>query len=309
MAPKRGRAARGSASLAEIRAVWTLLALDAAAVFATYWRLPPTELYHVHLHGFEAGASRLAVFLNFPTGLAAIAILGLTVERLRGRWVTPVAVAALVLCAAVAWPGVVDDGNLTVKWANAFALAGVAIVLVLSLLPRAPGPTARPTRDGDQARLVVGAIAALGALPYIAADLGLFLDRLPVLGSVFITGKPFENPDGTVTPAVHHGHHHGMDGFLLALTALLLSRQLGSVSGRRLRAALAAYLSLMLVYGLTNMVNDLWSEQIVKRGWTTWEVPDVLEPKASLAWLAMIAAAAVVYVLFFGPRRASGGRA
>jgi hypothetical protein len=71
---------------------------------------------------------------------------------------------------------------------------------------------------------------------------------------------------------------------------------------RRLRALTAAILSLMLVYALTNLVNDLWTEQVVKRGWTSWEVPDVLQPKASLVWGAMLVAAALIYVGFFARR-------
>ncbi|HKD33105.1 MAG TPA: hypothetical protein VKB73_06490, partial [Gaiellaceae bacterium] len=70
----------------------------------------------------------------------------------------------------------------------------------------------------------------------------------------------------------------------------------------------AALLSLMLVYGLTNMVNDLWAEQVVKRGWTSWEVPDVLQPKASLAWAAMLVAAALVYAAFLARKPLLGRR-
>ena len=294
MAPKRGQGARGSASLPEIFAVWLLLSADAVAIFVTYWRIPPRETYHVSLSGFDGATSRIVVFLCFPTALAAIAILGLIVERLRGRWVLPVSLAALVLSASVAWPGIVDEADLDVKWSNAFPAAGVLLVLVLSFRARAPGPVPAPSRAGDRARLAVGGLAVLAAAPYIAAELGFFLDGVPALGSIFITGK---------ANAVHHGHHHGMDGLLLTLTALILSRALGAVRSSWLRALLGAYLALMLVYGLTNMVNDLWGEQIVKRGWTGWEVPSVLHPTASLAWAAMLVAAAAFYAAFFSARR------
>jgi hypothetical protein len=303
MAPKRGRGARGSASLPEIFAVWLLFLAVATAIFVTYWRIPPRETYHVSLSGFDGAASRVVVFLCFPTALAAIAILGLVVERLRGRWVLPSSLLALVLCASVAWPGVVDEADLDVKWSNAFPAAGVLIVLVLSFLARAPGPVPAPSRAGDLTRLAVGGLAVIAAAPYIAAELGFFLDRVPVLGSIFITGKIAPEPDGHLAHAVHHGHHHGMDGLLLTLTALILSRALGALRGSWLRTALGVYLALMLVYGLTNMVNDLWGEQIVKRGWSDWEVPSVLHPTASFAWAAMLAAAAVFYVAFFSARR------
>src|SRR2546421_5003263 len=294
MAPKRGRGARGSASLPEIFAVWLLLSADAVAIFVPYWRIPPRETYHVSLSGFDGATSRIVVFLCFPTALAAIAILGLIVERLRGRWVLPVSLAALALCASVAWPGIVDEADLDVKWSNAFPAAGVLLVLVLSFRARVPGPVPAPSRAGDRARLAVGGLARLAAAPFIAAELGFFLDGVPALGSIFITGK---------ANAGHHGHHHGMDGLLLTLTGLILSRTLGPVRSSWLRALLGAYLALMLVYGLTNMVNDLWGEQIVKRGWTDWEVPSVLHPTASLAWAAMLVAAAAFYAAFFSARR------
>jgi hypothetical protein len=61
---------------------------------------------------------------------------------------------------------------------------------------------------------------------------------------------------------------------MLALTALGLSRL------PRPRV-LDAYLALMLAYGIGNLVNDDWLEQVVKRGWTNREVPDVLTPGAN----------------------------
>ena len=82
-------------------------------------------------------------------------------------------------------------------------------------------------------------------------------------------------------------------------SALLLSRLLGGIRRPWTRTVVAALLSLMLVYGLANMVNDLWIEQVVKRGWTSWEVPDVLVPRASLAWAALLLSASLCYALFF----------
>ena len=75
---------------------------------------------------------------------------------------------------------------------------------------------------------MIAAVALVVALPWIAADLGF------ALGGV----------------GIHPGHHHGMDGVLLVLSALLLSRELGRVRVDWLRTTLTAYLSLMLVYGV-----------------------------------------------------------
>ena len=94
-----------------------------------------------------------------------------------------------------------------------------------------------------------------------------------------------------------------MDGFLLAATALLLSRLVGSIRRPLLRTLTAVYLALLLVYGLTNQVQDLWTEQIVKRGWTAWEIPNVLHPSLSAAWAAMVACGIAIYMLCLRPRQ------
>jgi Mn2+/Fe2+ NRAMP family transporter len=124
-----------------------------------------------------------------------------------------------------------------------------------------------------------------------------------VLGSLFITGAIRPEPGAGYSHAtVHHGHHHGMDGFLLVITALLLSRLVGGIRQPLLRALTAFFLALMLVYGATNQVQDLWTEQIVKRGWTNWEIPNVLHPTASAAWAAMVGVAVLFYFALFRPR-------
>ena len=66
--------------------------------------------------------------------------------------------------------------------------------------------------------------------------------------------------------------------------------------------------SFLLVYGLTNQFQDLWTEQIVKRGWTNWDIPNVLHPSLSAAWAAMIACGLVIYALFLRPRQRLIGR-
>ena len=51
---------------------------------------------------------------------------------------------------------------------------------------------------------------------------------------------------------------------------------------------LDAYLALMLAYGVGNLVNDDWLEQVVKRGWTNHEVPSILTPAANWGWAAVL---------------------
>ena len=296
------------AGLRDVYFVWALFFLAAVAVFETYWRLPPSETWKVHNTGFVGGAGRAFVFLSFSCALAAIGVLPIVVDRLHERRAVLAGVAALVLCATVALPGVQTESHLDPKWANLPAVLGVAIAFALTLWASRSGrPEApRTSRRGDITRLAVGGVSLFFAAPYIAAELGFFLDGVPALGWIFLTGATRAEPSsGRLHAAVHHGHHHGMDGFLLAATALLLSRLVGSIRRPILRTVTAAYLSLLLVYGLTNQAQDLWTEQVVKRGWTSWEIPEVLHPSASAAWAAMIACGLAIYALGLRPSRAS----
>ena len=59
----------------------------------------------------------------------------------------------------------------------------------------------------------------------------------------------------------------------------------------------------MAAYGIANAANDFWFEQIVKRGWTRWTIPNVLYPKASIAWALIVLGAAALYVLASEPAR------
>ena len=294
------------AGLSDVYVVWTLFFLAAVAVLETYWRLPPSETWKVHNTGFVGGAGRAFVFLSFSCALAAIGVLPIVVDRLGNRRAELAGIAALVLCATVALPGVQTQSHLDPKWANLPAVLGVAIAFCLTVWASRSGRREFPraSRRGDIARVVVGGISLFFAAPYIAAELGFFLDGVPVLGSIFITGAIRPEPGaGYSHAAVHHGHHHGLDGFLLTATALLLSRLVGSIRRPILRTITAVYLALLLVYGLTNQAQDLWTEQIVKRGWTSWDIPDVLQPSASAAWAAMIACGLLIFALFLRPRR------
>ena len=77
---------------------------------------------------------------------------------------------AIALCAVVVWPGVVRQGNLDARAVNVLPAWGVALALALSLLA---GPAAwRRDAPGDRARLVLAALLAFLALPWLAAELG-----------------------------------------------------------------------------------------------------------------------------------------
>src|SRR6202011_3809818 len=105
----------------EVGLVWVMFLVDAVAMFVTYSRVPARELYHVSHSGLAGGASRVLVFSNFSTALVAIAVLLLLADRLRGRVWSGGAWVGIALCAAVFWPGVVDQANLDAKPVNAAA--------------------------------------------------------------------------------------------------------------------------------------------------------------------------------------------
>ena len=109
--------------------------------------------------------------------------------------------------------------------------------------------------------------------------------------------------DGTLLAAVHLGHHHGTDGALLVLSALLLSRV--RVSQPRLRAALAGYLGLTFAYGAVNCVQDAWFEQIVKRGWTDASIPPALLPGVRPIWAVILVLATAATLVFLREDRAA----
>jgi hypothetical protein len=293
------------ASFDEIAAVWLLLLLMAIALVVTYARLPADELYNVSDSGLAGAFGRLLVDVNFPDAIVALGILAVVWRELP-RGVAPFAVVAAVLCLVVAGPGVVDQDDLDAKWINAVPAVGVLIVLVLSLAARRQPPV-RHAR-GDLVRIVIAALAIAVAIPWIAAALGFFLDNVPVLGSIFQTGRVVSFHGNEPHHAVHHGMHHGLYGLVLIVSALLLSRRLPYAP--RIAAPL---LALLLAYGVGNVVNDDWLEQVAERGWTDGTFPSVLEPAANWGWLTVLIVAAAIWAVWFRqdatPRTASKSRA
>jgi hypothetical protein len=278
--------------------VWCLFAVVALEILVTYSRIPAQELYHVSHGGLGGGLGRVLVFLNFPLALAAIGVVLVVYGWLEGRVWRGLAALSIVLCAVVAWPGVVDQADLDAKAINAVPAVGAVLALALTTLAMREHGASPLVRAGARWRVPMAAVGLVVALPWLAADLGFFLDRVPGLGRLFLTGDLRSQPgDSTLHPAVHHGHHHGMDGTLLVLTALLLAPAV-SAAVRRLQPVLAGYLALMFCYGVGNIANDAWLEQVVKRGWTTWEVPGVTVPRVNGGWGVILLAALIIWLVW-----------
>jgi len=260
-------------------AIWGVLTL---AVVVTYSRIDPAELYNTSREGLAGGLSRSLTLLNFPIALVAIALALLAVAVLpRAAWWA--AAPAITLCATIPW--FVDQDDLDARWVNAIPVLGVLIASGLTASATSRVGTSFASRlPGDPARIITAAVVLLVSLPWVTAELGFHFP-----GDFFMGEELGRESDGRLIAAVHLGHHHGTDGALLVVTALLLSRM--RVSRTWLRIAVSGYLGLMLAYGGVNCAQDAWHEQIVKRGWTDTGIPSALLPGARPIWLVVFALA------------------
>ena len=161
-----------------------------AEILVTYSRLPARELYHVSGSGIEGGLSRAVLFTNFPVALVALAVLALVYERLPARGYRIAAIVSCALCAVILWPGVVNESDLDARPVNAFAAVGVLLAILLTdVVARAGGLTQRPWRRPDWFRVAIAAGLLFAALPWLAADLGFYLNGVPLLGRIFQSGE------------------------------------------------------------------------------------------------------------------------
>ena len=272
--------------------MWALFGADLLAVLIVYSLVDPHRLHNVSHSGIAGGLGRALVQLNFPIALVALPLTLLALAALprRAWWIGG---PALGLSAVVAWPGVVDQDDLDAKVVNVVPALGVALALLLTVVAtRRDGTSLAPRTSGDTVRMAVAAVAVLLSLPWIAAEVGAHFPPW-----VFLTDEPYRERGKPVTAAVHLGHHHGFAGTLFFLGALMLSR--AYVAGSRIRVAYRLLVCLMLVYGATNLAQDIWHEQFVKRDWTDWDIPSAIVPRLHVIWLLMLVATGVAYTLGF----------
>ena len=301
-------------SLREACALWATWGLVTALVFITYARLPASDFYNVSGSGVTGGAARILVLLGWPISLAAIPLLLVAVDRLLAgpltgggrRAAIAAAIVSAVLCATIAWPGVIQQSNLDAKWSNALAASGVGIaaaITVAAVRRLGLGPR-RPVTAGDWAGIVLLALVGVAALPWIFANVGVYVSDIPGLKAVFMSKKILPEAGHPHLHAVHLGNHEGLDGWLLAATALGLRRALPGMRATPLRPVLGVYLALLLGYGLMVAANDFWHEQLVKRGTTSYMLPDVITPAATWGWGVLVVATVVAYWVGFRVPRA-----
>lgn len=240
--------------LSPVAAVWALHGAVAAAITVTHSRVPPQRLYNTR----RGGVSRAGVFAAYPTAVTALGML----PAARRRELTP---AAALLCATVAVPGVIDERELDVNRRHLPAIAGVALTALAC--PRAgDGP-----RPRSRLRRPLAAALLVGSAPWLLA-----------LAGHQTRGMREPTPGEPGVDRVHLGHHEGLDGCVMALDALLLSRRGTGPVQRWL-------LALMLTYGCAVAFQDGWYEQVVKRGWVRQRPPALGPPGPTRGWAALIA--------------------
>jgi hypothetical protein len=291
--------------LHEALLAWAVVAALTLAVFVTYSRFPVSEFYNVSKSGLEGGAGRALVYLNFPVAFIAVALGGFAFARLWATYAANSTVRKLALSAvyltsiglSLVAVFVVKQSDLDAKPANVIPALGVAIAIGLTVWAlRSGGLGAGMTWTGlDTGGAIFAGILLIMSVPWIFADLGIYVDDIPLLERVYMSKEIVE---GHTMAAVHLGDHHGFNGTIFALTALVLARAVWQIGQNWLRLAMTAYLAFMFVYGVTNMLQDFWGEQIVKRGWLDASFPSVVLPKLSLPWLLMLLATVVVATSF-----------
>jgi hypothetical protein len=266
----------------------------------TYARIAPEHLYNVSHGGLAGGLGRGVMELGFPDAILAVPLALVAVDVLRTRAATIVAALAVALCLVTALPGVWDADDIDVKPVNALPAIGVALVVVLLVATARRLTTGRPRLAGDPLRVVLAAAIALATVPYLFAELGFYAPD-PIMADEPTPGEP-------TIAAVHLGSHEGMDGALLALGSVLLSRLTPWFAGKRLAAATSTILAVLLAYGCANLLQDDWLEQVYKRGTSAWKADSFAQPQLSARWALVALVGIAVELLWFRRERGRTAR-
>src|SRR5436305_1155707 len=153
---------------------------------------------------------------------------------------------------------------------------------------------------GGNDRLRIPAVAVLWAMfAVVAAEIVATYSRIPPEKLYSVSGTGVGAGFGRALVFLN---------FPVALAALLLVPLARRIRAPALRLLVALYLGLEIAYGLANMTQDAWLEQVAKRGWTTHVIPSVLHPALTLPWLGIAVAAAAFAALILrpAPARRSG---
>ena len=222
-------------------------------------------------------------------------VLAVLAERLRGR-LAIVATVGAVLCAVVVWPGVVEQSDLDAKPVNALPALVVLIAVALDsrCAHRGGIGASRPFGGGRAvARAVLAVVLVLGSLPWLERRDRLLPTGIPGPGALFMSGELRPEPGHPNLTAVHLGHHHGMDGTLLALSALAFAGGRGCPHPLPRGPSRSTHAHARV--RPRNAFQDFWFEQQARpAGTAARKIPSMIVPSPRGPWLALVAAALLI---------------
>ena len=263
-------------------------------IFVTYRRLPPDtrdatdDLYHVSGNGLAGGLSRVLVELNFPIALVAAPFTLVAMDALpRSTWA--LAAPAIALSAVVAWPGVVDQDDLDARVVNVIPALGVALAFGLTLAAsRRAGRGVAGRLPLDAARVGIAAVVLVLSIPWIAAELGVFLpDGVFIMRRVATRhGRPADRRrPPRAPPRLRRGARARARCFSRG-------RACGGDTPRACHGR--PYGRSRFAYGIVNLpCRTPGTSSSVKRGTLDWKIPGAILPSLSWIWIAILVLAAL----------------
>ena len=159
---------------------------------------------------------------------------------------------------------------------------GVGLALALTLLARDIRFGARPARRCCADRPLRRCSSSLCA-PWIAAELRLYLDGVPVLGWLFRDRGdrlvPGQRAASGGAPRTSITASRDWCSWVPRSSALSRITQTGS----------PLFLALMVAYGIGNIAERRLARQIAERGWTSWTIRRRSSRGLTWTWLAVLA--------------------
>ena len=273
----------------EALGAWALLGTTTLVVLVTYSRLDAAALYNVSHEGLAGGLSRAVVLVNFPVALVADRSRPRrrrrpAAQRVARRGTGDRALGARLGRGRPERPGRPLDQRPPRTRCGAGALADRGRRSCRRSVVRAAS-RGRPPSSRRR-----------GRRPRPVASVDRRGSRLPSAGRRLPRRRGVHEGNGRTFAAVHLGHHHGGDGACsfsprCSCPAFGCRRAACGLHGHGLsRSACSPTASV-------NLAQDLWHEQVVKRGWTDADIPSALVPGARPIWLVIVLLAVLATML------------
>ncbi len=132
-------------------------------------------------------------------------------------------------------------------------------------------PVQLSNKKRNMIRSVIFVVATMICLPWILALVGVYISDIPGLNLIYLGRQPYTGENNM--PSVHLGEHHGWDGYLFVLMALVASILLDNrynLKHQLGRSIMAGGCAFFAIYAFFAIPEDFLNEQLMKRG---FEVP------------------------------------